>query len=160
MHPAPHSTPTAPTHVPTMSWTPLTIILQSSTQKDQTLRVTPNWDMSEYKVVFVNRVLDSAQTFHLRQKDVAYYLRTFLESVYYDDDEMTPTEHVQFDVPGYPTVIVKVCNLRMYIENLLDQMEILQKEWPVEKLLPRTTDPSRYSSRSSSNGRVGMSEDW
>lgn len=139
--------------------TPLTITLQSNRTPDQRLVLTPvSFDASEFKITFTNRVLDVIQTFYLKQESIAYYLRTFLESVYYDDDCMTPIEHVQFDVPGYPTVIVKIGNLRAYIDNLLDQMEVLAKDWPVERsIVPKKTYKNTEPSHS---GRVGMSEDW
>jgi hypothetical protein len=142
-----------------MSWSSLTIILQSNSVEDQVLTVRPNWDLSEYRVEFVNRILNAVQTLYVKQADLAAYLSTFLKTVYYDDDCNAPIEHVQLDIPGFPSMIVETCNLKQYVERTLtDQISLLQKEWPIERpyrSARATSEPSRAAP-----GRVGMCEDW
>jgi hypothetical protein len=144
-----------------MSYAPLEITLQSNYVADQKLTVRPSLEEPAYTVHFVNRVLHVEQSLSVKPRDLGNYLKTFLESVYYDDDIHMPIQHVQFDVPGYPTVIVNAENLQLYIANLLDQVDVLRKNWPVEQ--SHATKKSVWDSRlrrRTSGGRVGSCEEW
>ena len=105
------------------------IILQKDGAKDDVITIRPDDESTGYKVDFEqNTILNKTHT-TVTNSELGQYLDRVVRTMLYD---ASPYDRAQVDCPLYPSVIVSLANLTTYLPILMDQIQSLQSQWPVE----------------------------
>lgn len=108
------------------------IILLRTNTPDDVLTLTPNTDDEHYTATFVQNTIGNVTTGSVRTSRLFEYLENFLRSSIIDKEG---PEFFQFDVPMFPTVIVRREDVMNYVDLLCDQIDSIERSWPVEHIL-------------------------
>ena len=120
----------------------IVIYFQKNRTPDDTLRITPSSKSTNFHIEFTqNSVLNRVER-TIAYSELPYYLESVLNAMNYDCQRC---DFVQFDVPGYPAVIMKSETVNTYVSRMFyNQVESLHGNWPYEIIgkkveLPSTT---------------------
>lgn len=115
------------------------VILQASGKPDDTLTIHPNAHDDNYTVMFVQRTVNHTSWATVRYTRIFDYLENFMRSALIDEEG---AQLIQIEAPTYPTVIVRRENIKDYVSLLFDQIENLERNWPLEVNRVENTIPS------------------
>lgn len=85
-------------------------------------------DGQYFNVTYNNKPEGVKQTVSLTANDVFKYLKNTLTLLSNDDE---PFSHIQFNFPAVPAVMYKTSNISMVYDVLLDQIDSMIANWPV-----------------------------
>jgi hypothetical protein len=85
-------------------------------------------DGQYFNVTYNNKPEGVKQTVSLTANDVYKYLKNTLTLLSNDDE---PFSHIQFNFPAVPAVMYKTENISMVYDVLLDQIDSMIANWPV-----------------------------
>lgn len=106
------------------------VILQKSGYSDDVLTLSPNTDDEHYSAKFVQSSVNNTAVGVVRVNEVYDYLEYFIRTAVIDAEG---PEYFQFDVPLFPSVIIKKANVQDYLGLLFDQISSIERNWPVER---------------------------
>jgi hypothetical protein len=106
------------------------VILQKTGLPDDVLTLTPNDDNEHYTAKFVQSSVNNTSLGEVRANHVFNYLENFVRSAVIDTEG---PEYFQFDVPLFPSVVVKKENVQNYLELFFDHIHFIERNWPVER---------------------------
>jgi len=105
------------------------IILTKTNQPDDTLVIRPARRSMSFDVTFTQNTIGARADFTITHTDLFPYLERFINTIYYDTQRC---EYVQFEVPTYTSVIMKIDNAYAYMNTLYEQVRSLHNCWPYE----------------------------
>ena len=106
--------------------------MQRDYAKDDILTITPDLNTDSFHVKYLQHdVAATPVVTKIDAEDITDYIESFLESLLLDEDEAAPT-HIQFDVPAFPSFIVRRWNLDPEeIAALMDvKIAAIYDNWP------------------------------
>ena len=106
------------------------VILQKNGLPDDVLTLNPNDDNEHYTAKFVQSSVNNTALGEVRANRVFDYLENFVRTAVIDAEG---PEYFQFDVPLFPSVIIKKANVQNYLELFFDQIQSIERNWPVER---------------------------
>jgi hypothetical protein len=106
------------------------IILQKTGYSDDVLTLSPNTDDEHYSAQFVQSSVNNTAVGVVRANEVFDYLEYFIRTAVIDAEG---PDYFQFDIPLYPSVIVKKENVQDYLGLLFDQIRSIERNWPFER---------------------------
>lgn len=89
-------------------------------------------DYRKYRITFRNATTNNNEVLELYFNSMVPYLKHFLNSITFDESRNDRIENIQFDVPCFQTNIVSVDGLLSYIPVFIDQLTILDDNWPTK----------------------------
>ena len=107
------------------------VTIQRDGKPDDILIVTPDLESDGYYVTFRQRTVGNTTDRYFANEALLPYLSVFFSGLLYDHDR---PNFVQFDVPMYPTVLLRPDTLFSFESALRDQIESLQDDWPYETI--------------------------
>ena len=101
-----------------------------------------------FTAVFTQNTIGARTERQLLHSELFPYIERFLEALPYDQQR---AEHVQIDVPGYTSVMLRSTQVHYYLDTFYAQVRSLHNSWPMEvegtRVQPRaTTSPFAWSS--------------
>lgn len=105
-------------------------------ENSDSLKIIPFNDMKEFSITYTIAPCDSytRQKIHynfvLEKGELLGYVDTLLTFVKYDS---VPFNEIQFDIPGFPTILVKYENIQDIKQSILNSIRLLLKgpeSWP------------------------------
>jgi len=105
------------------------IILTKVGKPDDTLVIRPARRSTSFDVVFTQNTIGARADYTITHTDLFPYLERFINTIYYDTQRC---DYVQFEVPTYTSVIMKLDNAYAYMDTLYSQVRSLHNCWPYE----------------------------
>jgi hypothetical protein len=100
--------------------------VEDAPSKDDHLSITR--DGQYFNVTYTNKPEGVKQTVSLTANDVYKYLKNMLTLLSNDDE---PFSHIQFNFPAVPAVMYKTENISMMYDVLMEQIDSMIANWPV-----------------------------
>ena len=114
------------------------IILQKVGNPDDTLVIRPARRSTSFDVTFTQNTIGARAEYTVTHTDLFPYLERFINTIYYDAQRC---DYVQFEVPTYTSVVMKIDNAYAYMDTLYTQVRSLHNCWPYEvngeKIVPQ-----------------------
>jgi hypothetical protein len=106
------------------------IIFTKNRTPDDKLRITPSSKSTNFDIEFTQNSIGNRVERTITYSELPYYLESVLNAQNYDSQRC---DFVQFDVPGYPSVIMESENVNQYVSRIFyNQVESLHGNWPYE----------------------------
>jgi hypothetical protein len=96
-------------------------------------------DFRKYRVTFRNATTNNNEVVEHYFNSMVPYLKHFLKSITFDESRNDRINNIQFDVPCFASNIVSVDSLLKYIPVFIDQLAILDSNWPVKYKISSAT---------------------
>jgi hypothetical protein len=118
-------------------------------ENSDSLKVTPLIDLNQFSISYTIAACDSSTrqkieyNFVLERDELLGYIDTLLTFVKFDSE---PFDKIQFDIPGFPTILVKYDNIQNVKEGILNSIKMLLKtseSWP-KGTIPVQVQPTLY----------------
>ena len=125
---------------------PIVIILQKTGEPDDKLVIRPTEGTMNFTAVFTQNTIGARTERQLLHSELFPYIERFLEALPYDQQR---AEHVQIDVPGYTSVMLRSTQVHYYLDTFYAQVRSLHNSWPMEvegTRVRRQTSPFAWSS--------------
>ena len=100
--------------------------VEDASSKDDYLSISR--DGQYFNVTYMNKPETIKQTVSLTANDVYKYLKNMLTLLLNDDE---PFSHIQFNFPALPAVMYKTTNISMVYDVLMEQVDSMIANWPV-----------------------------
>lgn len=108
----------------------------ASYENSDTLKIFPFVDLNKFHISYTIAPCNSAKrqplhyNFTLDKDELLGYIDIIMSFIKYDSE---PFKEVQFDIPGFPTILVKYENIQNIKEGILNSIKMLSKtseSWP------------------------------
>lgn len=113
-----------------MSYATIKLIFQKDGCKDDILKITPSEESNTYDIEYKQNTINNVVYTNIAPRNLPQYLEMFLNSIVIDEES---GNFVQFDVPSFPTAIVKTKKVLGYLNLLIEQIESIEDNWPTEQ---------------------------
>ena len=108
---------------------PIIIILQKTGHLDDKLVIRPTEGSTDFTATFTQNTIGARTERTLTHSELFPYMERFLEALPYDQQR---AEHVQIDVPGYTSVMLRSTQVHDYMDTFCAHVRSLHNSWPFE----------------------------